>query len=146
MGYVASREGDLDRARHELEKAVAVFETTGGPDLAGALNELSRVERLEGSTARATELLERSISLTGSNDTPILAWAHRELGFTLADHDPSVAEKHLRTAIELYERSAQSFEIAITYRALGDLLRARGDREAASQAYRTGIMALEPSD
>ena len=145
LGYVASREGNLEQARRVLEKAVAVFEeTTRGPDLAGALNELARVERLEGSTERAKQLLERSISLMASNDTPILARAHRELGFALADDDPSVAEKHFRTAIELYERSEQSFEIAITYRALGDLFHGRGDSEAASEAYRTGIMALEP--
>lgn len=145
LGYVASREGNLEQARRVLEKAVEVFEeTTRGPDLAGALNELARVERLEGSTERAKQLLERSISLMASNDTPILARAHRELGFVLAHDDPSVAEKHFRTAIELYERSEQAFETAITYRALGDLFHARGDGEAACEAYRTGIMALEP--
>ncbi|MGZ5212733.1 MAG: helix-turn-helix domain-containing protein, partial [Actinomycetota bacterium] len=132
LGYVASREGNLQEARRVLQKAVAVFEeTTSGPDLAGALNELARVERLEGSMEQARELLERSISLMGSNDTPILAWAHRELGFTLTDDDASVAEKHFRTAIELYERSEQSFETAITYRALGDLFHDRGNGEAA---------------
>ncbi|MGZ5305608.1 MAG: helix-turn-helix domain-containing protein [Actinomycetota bacterium] len=146
LGYVASREGNLQEARRVLQKAVAVFEeTTSGPDLAGALNELARVERLEGSMEQARELLERSISLMGSNDTPILAWAHRELGFTLTDDDASVAEKHFRTAIELYERSEQSFETAITYRALGDLFHDRGNGEAACEAYRTGIMALEPT-
>ncbi|MGZ8650985.1 MAG: helix-turn-helix domain-containing protein [Actinomycetota bacterium] len=146
LGYVASREGNLQEARRVLQKAVAVFEeTTSGPDLAGALNELARVERLEGSMERARELLERSISLTGSNDTPALARAHRELGFTLTDDDASVAEKHFRTAIELYERSEQSFETAITYRALGDLFHDRGNGEAACEAYRTGIMALEPT-
>jgi tetratricopeptide (TPR) repeat protein len=146
LGYVASREGDLPQARGELEHAIAIFEETSNqPDLIRTLNELARVERLEGAKERATELLERSISLTGSNDTPILAWAHRELGFTLTDDDAPVAEKHLRMAIELYERSEQSFETAITYRALGDLLRGRGDSDAASDAYRTGIMALEPA-
>lgn len=146
LGYVASREGNLEQARRVLEKAVAVFEeTTKGPDLAGALNELARVERLEGSTERAKQLLERSISLMAGNDTPILAGAHRQLGFVLTDEDPSVAEKHFRTAIELYERSEQSFETAITYRALGDLFHGRGEGEAAGEAYRTGIMALEPS-
>ena len=145
LGYVASREGKLEQARRVLEEAVAIFEeTTSGPDLAGALNELARVERLEGSPGRAKELLERSISLMGSNDAPILAWAHRELGITLTDDDATTAEKHFRTAIELYERSQQSFETAITYRALGDLFHGRGDGEAACDAYRTGIMALEP--
>ncbi|MGZ5213339.1 MAG: tetratricopeptide repeat protein, partial [Actinomycetota bacterium] len=61
------------------------------------------------------------------------------------DDDASVAEKHFRTAIELYERSEQSFETAITYRALGDLFHDRGNGEAACEAYRTGIMALEPT-
>jgi tetratricopeptide (TPR) repeat protein len=144
LGYIASREGNLEQARSLLEEAVAIFEETAdGPDLAGALNELARVERLEGATERAKELLERSIALMGSNDTPILAWAHRELGSTLTADDGSTAEKHFRTAIELYERSEQSFEIAITYRALGDLFQGRGDGEAACEAYRTGITALE---
>jgi transcriptional regulator with XRE-family HTH domain len=146
LGYVASREGDVVHARSELMDAIAIFEETSNePDLVRALNELARVERLEGATDAARELLERSISLTGSNDVPILAWAHRELGLTFVDDDGAVAEKHFRTAIDLYERSELSFEIAITYRALGDLLRGRGGLEAASDAYRTGIMALEPA-
>jgi hypothetical protein len=48
-------------------------------------------------------------------------------------------------AIELYERSGQSFEIAITYRALGDLFQDGGEGDAACDAYRTGIIALEPA-
>ena len=84
--------------------------------------------------------------MTGNSDAPILAWAHRELGITFADDDASVAEKHFRTAIDLFERSVQPFEIAITYRALGDVLHGRGELEAASDAYRTGIMSLEPAD
>jgi tetratricopeptide (TPR) repeat protein len=144
LGYVASREGDLSQARAELELAVAIFEETSNqPDLVRTLNELARVERLEGSRERARALLERSIRLMGSNDTPILAWAHRELGSTHAADDTSVAEKHFRIAIELYERSGQSFETAITYRALGDLFDGLGEGEAACDAYRTGIMALE---
>jgi tetratricopeptide (TPR) repeat protein len=146
LGYVASREGDLAQARGELMHAIAIFEETSNePDLIRALNELARVERLEGETGSARKLLERSISLTGSSDAPILAWAHRELGTTFTSDDDAVAEKHFRTAIDLFERSEQPFEIAITYRALGDLLRARGEVEAASDAYRTGIMSLEPA-
>jgi hypothetical protein len=66
------------------------------------------------------------------------------MGFTLTDAAEAVAEKHFRAAIELYERSEQAFETAITYRALGDLFQGRGEGEAACEAYRTGIMALEP--
>jgi tetratricopeptide (TPR) repeat protein len=144
-GYVLTRAGKLDEARKELEGALGVFEDTAdGKDLTRTLNELARVERLEGHLDRARELLERSISITGDSDTPILAWAHRELGLVLADVDPSVAEKNFRIAIELYERAEQAVDIAVTYRALGDLLRARGEEEASGEAYRTGILALEP--
>ncbi len=145
LGYVAVRDGDLAEARRELEQAVSVFEqTSNDPDLASALNELARVERLEGSLDRARALLERTIKLLGVRDTPIRARAHRELGFTLSLGSPVDAEKHFRVAIELYERSEQAFETAITYRALGDLFHGRGEGDAACEAYRTGIMALEP--
>ncbi len=146
LGFVALRDGDLVEARHELERAVAVFErTSNDPDLASALNELARVERLEGSFDRARTLLERTIALLGVRDTPIRARAHRELGLTMSTRAPADAEKHFRLAIELYERSEQAFETAITYRALGDLFHDRGEGDAACEAYRTGIMALEPA-
>ncbi len=144
-GYVLSREGRLAEARKQLERAREIFEATGDEkDLVRAINELARVERLEGNTDRARELLERSIALTGESDAPILAWAHRELGLALGEDNPRAAEKHLRLSIELYERAEQAVDIAVTYRALGDLLRSRDDEAAACEAYRTGILALEP--
>jgi hypothetical protein len=84
------------------------------------------------------------MALIGDSDTPILAWAHRELGLVMCEQSPAVAEKNLRIAIEMYERSEQGGDIAVTYRALGDLLRTRGEPEAGCEAYRTGILALEP--
>jgi tetratricopeptide (TPR) repeat protein len=144
-GYVFSREERLAEAREQLELALAIFqETADEKDLTRALNELARVERLEGHVDRARELLERSMALIGESDTPILAWAHRELGLLLAEQRPTEAEKSLRIAIELYERAEQAVDIAVTHRALGDLLCARGEQEAGHEAYRNGILALEP--
>jgi tetratricopeptide (TPR) repeat protein len=144
-GYVLSRRERLDEAHAELERAREVFESAGdGKDLTRTLNELGRVERLRGDAEHARALLERSIGLLGTTDTPILAWAHRELGVTIAGDDPREAEKHIRFAIELYERAQQTAEVAVTYRALGDLLAERGSRDEAAEAYRTGILALEP--
>jgi len=144
-GYVLTRDGKLDEARTQLEGALAIFEETADEkDLIRTLNELARVERLEGRLDRARELLQRSISLMGDSDTPILAWAHRELGLVLVDTETDGAEKNFRLAIELFERSEQTVEIAVTYRALGDLLQARGEGDAGCEAYRTGILALEP--
>jgi tetratricopeptide (TPR) repeat protein len=144
-GYIYDRENDLPNARRELEAALEIFEETGDEKhVTRTLNELARVERLEGRTDRAVSLLERSITRLGDADAPILAWAHRELGLTLAERDTSVAEKHLREAIELYERAEETVDIAVSYRALGDLLIARGEERAGYEAYRTGIVALEP--
>lgn len=143
-GYVLSRERRLPEARHELEQALEIFERTSNEkDTPRTLNELARVERLEGRSDRARELLERSIALLGTSDAPILGWAHRELGFVLSDRQPATAEKHLRTAIEVFERTEQPVDLAIAYRGLGDVLASGGDEAAASEAYRTGILTLE---
>lgn len=143
-GYVLSREGRFAEARDHLERAVEVFEATADDkDLARTLNELARVERLEGNPERAADLLERSVAVIGDSDMPILAWAYRELGLTLLERDPPRAEKNLRRAIDLFERSGQPVELAASYRALGDLLKARGELEAGCDAYRTGILAIE---
>jgi tetratricopeptide (TPR) repeat protein len=142
-GYVLSREGKLKQAREQLEHALSIFEETSDEkDLVRTLNELARVERRRGGSARARGLLERSIGLVGESDVPILAWAHRELGLVLFEEDPGAAEKNLRLAIELYERSEQSVDVTVTYGVLGDLLEASGDSGAGCEAYRTGILAL----
>jgi tetratricopeptide (TPR) repeat protein len=143
-GVVFTREGRLREAREELEMARSIYEETSNEHLPQALTELARVERLEGHLDRARALLERSIAIVGTNDTPILAWAQRELGHVLVELDPSAAEKRFRIAIELYELAEQTVDIAVTYRALGDLLHARGESDASCEAYRTGILALEP--
>jgi tetratricopeptide (TPR) repeat protein len=146
-GYVLIRQGELDEARGHLEEAVAIFrDTSDRKDEVRALNELGRVERLQGSMSRAREILEHSISLVGDSDTTVSAGAHRQLGMALAGDDPTMAEKNLRTAVELYERAQQPVELALTYRVLGDLLSARGDEGGGCEAYRTGLMALEPLD
>jgi tetratricopeptide (TPR) repeat protein len=144
-GYVLSREEDLEGARRELEEARTIFERTGNTkDLSRALNELARVARIEGDAHGARVLLERSIALLGTGDDPELALAHLELGKVLVDLDATRAEKHLRSAVELYGRTEQPVAIAVSYRVLGDLLHATGDGAGGCEAYRTGIIAVEP--
>jgi tetratricopeptide (TPR) repeat protein len=144
-GYVLSREDDLEGARRELEEARTIFERTGNTkDLSRALNELARVARFEGDMHGAQVLLERSIALLGTGDDPELAYAHLELGKVLVDLDQTRAEKHLRSAVDLYGRTEQPVGIAASYRVLGDLLRVTGDEAGGCEAYRTGIIAVEP--
>jgi tetratricopeptide (TPR) repeat protein len=144
-GYVLSRGGELADARHELESAREIFERTQNrKDLGRTLNELARVARLEGRAGDARELLGRSVGLLASGDDPILAWAHLELAVVLLELEHDEAEKHVRRAIELYERTEQPIGRAVAHRVLGDLLRSRGDEAAGSEAYRTGLEAVEP--
>lgn len=146
-GYVLIRQEELDEAREQLEEAVSLFRATSDrQDEALALNELGRVERLQGRTHQARELLERCIELVADSDIREKARAHRELGLALVEDDPTMAEKSLRTAVDLYEQAQQHVELAITYRALGDLLHERGDDGGGCEAYRTGLAALDPLD
>ncbi|HEX2049274.1 MAG TPA: tetratricopeptide repeat protein [Actinomycetota bacterium] len=142
-GLVLSRQGHLADARVELERARIVFaESRDRSDEARALNELARVERLEGRVERARELLEAAIALVEDGDAPTLAWAHRELGAVLAGSNPVAAEKHLRTAVEVYERTEQHAELVTAYGALAELLRARGRVDAALDVYRTAVSVV----
>jgi tetratricopeptide (TPR) repeat protein len=146
LGYLYSRQGQLDAAAERLARARATFEQTKDTkDLTRTMNELARVERLRGRSNEARALLQGSIALMKGTDTPILAWAYRELGRVLFD-EAGDAEKSLRMAIELYERSEQFVEMALTYGVLGDLLTAHGNAEGGCDAYRTGIISLESSN
>lgn len=144
-GYVLSRDGDLDGARTELEAARRIFERTDDvADLTRTMNELARLAHLQGRTDDAIALLERSIALLGTADAPILGWAHLELASVLASSDETRAEKHARTAIEIYERTQQPIGLALAHGALGDLLHRRDEGDAAIESYRAGIASVEP--
>jgi tetratricopeptide (TPR) repeat protein len=144
-GYVLSRQGSLEEAWRELEEAREIFERTANTkDLTRTLNELARVARLRGRSGETIALLERSIALLGTSDDPILAWSHLELAGVLIELGDERAEKHARLAIELYERTEQPVGLAASYRALGDLLIAHGDVDGGHEAYRAGILAIEP--
>ena len=111
---------------------------------ANANCELARVNRLRGDLLGARELLDSAVEILGRKQDPnILAWAYRELAACYEDEDAAVAEKHLRSSIELYERTGEVVELATTYRALGDLLHRQGNDRAGCEAFRTGIVTVE---
>ena len=144
QGYIAARQDRVAEAREKLQLAISFFQDYPNPvDEATATNELARLERLEGNVTTAQDLLKRSIELLRDRDVAELALAHRELGLCVAGSDPGAAEKSLRQAIELYERASETVQLTVTYRALGDLLVERGDKDGGCEAYRTGILVLE---
>ena len=145
LGYLYSREGRIDEAHAKLTLARETFEETGDiKDLTRTLNELARVARLRRNEVEAHGLLMHSIELMSDADAPILAWAYRELG-RVSSRNRNEAEKALRRSIELYESTEQVVETAVTYGALGDLLRENGEETGGCEAYRMGIALLEQS-
>jgi tetratricopeptide (TPR) repeat protein len=145
LGFVQVREGNYEEASTELGRALAIAqETSNRLDEAYALHELTRVERLTGRVVEGRALIERAIELVGPDDDVTFVGAcHRELGLCTVEVEPAVAEKSLRTAIELFERAESPGEIAVTYRMLGDLQASVGDHSGACESFRVGIMALE---
>jgi tetratricopeptide (TPR) repeat protein len=144
-GYVLSRQGQLEKARFELERAKDIFSRTNSRlDEASVANELARIARRTGDVDRARNLLrECAHLLDGSSDVAELASAHRELALLDIEEDPALAEKNLLQAIELYERAEFKVEVAITHRILGDLLYGQGKGDLARETYRSGIQGLE---
>jgi tetratricopeptide (TPR) repeat protein len=143
-GYVFSRQGDVDGARKEFETARAMLESIDSPiEGARVTTELGRLARIEGDADEAQALLARSIAALRDADPAELGQAHRELGLCLMGSDDAGAEKSFRRAIELFERSDETVEMAVTHRALGDLFTGRGEADAGCESYRTGLQILE---
>lgn len=145
-GIVYAENGDLATARRELEVSLELIE--GAPDTliqARSLNELAKIERLAGEGDRAVEMLTRAISMLQDGDIAELALANHELGRCLVDKNPVTAEEHLQEAIKLYERAGKSMQAATAYRELGDLLSERGELDRGRNAYREGLVFLEPA-
>jgi tetratricopeptide (TPR) repeat protein len=145
-GYLLSRAGKLTEAAKELELARAIFaETRNERELNNTLIELARVARVRGDNDESASLLRNAIDSLKGGDPQLLAWAHREYALLFVERDPAVSEKHLRQALDLFDRGDEHVETAATYRMLGDLLRANGDRDAAFEAYAAGIHRLPAS-
>jgi tetratricopeptide (TPR) repeat protein len=143
-GYALIRQDRFGEARSQLQSAREIFrQTQSSLDEARTLNELARAERLSGHIEAAKTSLVEAVSLLANNDVAELALAHYELALCNLQIDPTEAEKHLRTAIDLFERAEDPVKLAASYRVLGDLLSAGGNEPDGCEAYRTGILVLE---
>ena len=142
-GILLVAEGKLSEAGRYLEAALSAFRSVGFiREESRALNELARLDRLGGDLPAAKERASQALELLTEMDAvPELALAHRELGLSMADENPSEAERHLRSAIGLYERCGEIDHAADTYRLLGDLLERR-EAYAGVGAYRAGLALI----
>lgn len=142
QGIVLIDEGRLDEARVSLLRSLENLDPTTLAR-AWALNELARVERMQGNLDEAERFLKEAAPLLEESHVQELAMNKRELGATIFERDPQIGEKHLREAIELYERTDNPVAVATTYKMLGQAMQSRGDHEAANAALVAGIEYLE---
>lgn len=134
-----------DEARADLQTALEIFEATDNTvNQARVLSELGSLERLEGKPERAVYLLERAARMAGKNQPASAAISYRELALCHAVLDnASKMRSNFKKAIDLLEESGDHYELAVTYRALGDALRDEEDYKKACDAYRSAAVALE---
>jgi tetratricopeptide (TPR) repeat protein len=141
--FVLSDENKFQEALNELHAAEGALLPSSNPtDMARVYTEKGRILRRLGRVSEGIDTLTKAIPLLEQREALELAFAHRELALCHLDSDADVAEKHLRSAIEHYERAEDEVQLAVTYRYLGDLYAASNRRAAASESYRTGLQAL----
>jgi len=144
-GIAQAASKDAKGAKATFLEALSAL--TGFPNNTGkarTLIELARLERSEGNVTRALELLNESHELLAGADGSELARCYLEIGLCERETDPSVAEKNLKVALDIYRRTENPSGQADVLMALGDLLTEQGDTEEAAHIYREGIeIAIE---
>jgi tetratricopeptide (TPR) repeat protein len=141
--FVLSDEDRYEEALRELDEAERALQPATAPtDAARVFTEKGRILRRLQREEEAAEVLHQAIPLLEARDALELAMAHRELALCYVESDAEEAEKHLRSAIEHYERTEDQVQLAVTYRYLGDLYAASGRRAASAEIYRTGLQVL----
>ena len=146
-GIVLSANDDNDRARTTFFEALDVLARfPHKTDRARTLNELARLDRVEGNIERAMGFLQEAHDLLDGADARELALCHLEMGLCERVDDPAAAEKHMHAALDIYRRVNDPTGQAKALKALGDLLTEQAAFQEASRLYREGIeIAAEAS-
>lgn len=136
-GELCRATGNLKEAEKILKKAVKAGENT-----ASAMNALARVYNAAGEYEKAKEVLEKMDKMEKSDE--LAAEMEYTLGMVLNNEDNyKCAEKHLKKAVELYEKAGDTekkmrseSELARTYARMGDLNSAVAIIERLIESFR----------
>lgn len=144
QGIVLAEKEEYVDSKRILSEAVAILKK--GPnalDQVRAVNELARVERLEGNLETALEWLGSTEDLLGESDLLEQAAWNREKALAIKARDLDTTEKLLKAAAHLYRQADAHIEVASTFRHLAELREARGDLQGSLSAYRDAVIAIE---
>lgn len=137
-------DGDLSGAVADLGQSRAMLTADGRHQSAADVGtELAGVHRELGNVTGARALLE-NILAAAEPGTRTAARAHRQLGLLPrpAGPDPA-AERSLRTAVTILERTGPGHELAGALLDLAEVLATRGDTAAAAGVLSAGLLNIE---
>lgn len=135
----------LEAAREHLDRAEALLTEVGAPDdLAYVLTERSRLALLERRPGDALEHARRARAQTLHDELEVARARFLEGRALAALGKARPAREALREAAALFEKQGARQQQAACWRELGELDLAEGDVEAAVEALRAGLAALDP--
>ena len=145
LGYVALREGDYDRARELMDRALAIREANDGAENPGTVrtrNAIGRLEYERGNLDAASDMLEAALALYSAGDDathPFVAEASTWLGrVRLAQGQTAEAVSLLQQAVELGEAEQSASHVDNVRRRLwlAEARVAAGDTAAGEDVQR----------
>lgn len=148
MGALASRQGDINRARARYLEALDIVRETapGGRELPAILVNLADLALLEGDYAGAVPSLKEALKTLEALQTPEtdLAQVHQDLGFALLQLDRlEEAAREAETVLSLRRKTAPgSRDEALALHLLGRTQEKRGETERAVRSYGRAIAIL----
>jgi tetratricopeptide (TPR) repeat protein len=142
--YGLRMEGDLEPARSHALSALEIFqETRNETNEARALDQLGRIERAAGRLQEARMYLRKALQLTRGGEQVVHGAVQRELALCDVERDVASAIRGVKKALATLIDAQEMKEVAITYRALGDLLLGQSQFEPACDAFRAAAVTLE---
>jgi tetratricopeptide (TPR) repeat protein len=139
-GIVLADNDETVEAQRALGGALDILSRYPHPtNKARTLNELARLERLDGNAERGLELLKEAYEILDGVDGRGSGLCLLEMGLCKRETDPVGAEKDIEAALDIFRRAGDPTGEADSLKALGDLLIERGSFREAAEVYREGI-------
>ncbi|MEZ4383492.1 MAG: serine/threonine-protein kinase [Nannocystaceae bacterium] len=152
LGILAQSEGDIEAADAAWRAALALHETTVGPqhpDVAKLLNNIGTLRQAVGKRDEARELWERALAIWEASlgpDHPLTAAVRVNLGLIyFVDDDLARALRSTERALVIWERDLgpEHAKVATALINIGRIQEERGDMDAALAAFVRAIEITE---
>jgi len=152
MGLYLHRRGDIDGARHVLERLIVLDERLHGPghpEVATDLNNLGSVLRVLGDLAGAKRCFERALAIEEAQETPDrlkIAIRANNLGTvlrSLGDLESALAAFERALAIDRDAYGPNHLKTAIRLNNLGEVLQEMGEIGGAKESYQRALRIFE---